>query len=98
MNDKKKMKKIRLMADFMKALSHPSRLLMLKEMKHGERCVNELREVVGSDVSTVSKHLSVMKNAGLVQEDKRGQWVYYSICCSGLTDYLKSLEDIIKGK
>ncbi|MHB9139994.1 MAG: ArsR/SmtB family transcription factor [Victivallaceae bacterium] len=98
MNDKKKMKKIRLMADFMKALSHPSRLLMLKEMKHGERCVCELRDVVGSDISTISKHLSVMKSARLVQEDKRGQWVYYSICCPGLIDYLKSLEEIIKGK
>jgi ArsR family transcriptional regulator len=98
MNDRKKMRKIKLMADFMKALSHPSRLLMLKEMKHGERCVRDLREVVGADISTISKHLSVMKNAGLVQEDKRGQWVYYSICCPGLIDQLKCFEDIVKGK
>ena len=48
-----------------KALSHPSRLYMVDVLSQGERCVCELTEMVGSDMSTVSKHLSVLKAAGL---------------------------------
>lgn len=62
-----------------KALGHPSRILMVDALLQGERCVCELRELVGADMSTVSKHLSVLKEAGIVQDDKRGTSVYYSL-------------------
>jgi ArsR family transcriptional regulator len=53
-------------ARVMKALAHPSRLMMVDELSRGERCVCELTEMVGADISTVSKHLSVLKDAGIV--------------------------------
>ncbi len=53
-------------ARVMKALAHPSRLMMVDELSRGERCVCELTEMVGVDISTVSKHLSVLKDAGIV--------------------------------
>lgn len=58
----------------------------------------ELRELVEADVSTVSKHLSVLKNAGLVQEDKRGLYVYYSLRCACLAGFLECVDALVEGK
>jgi len=66
-------------ARILKALAHSSRLFMVEELSRGERCVCELTEMVGSDMSTVSKHLSVLKSAGIVADDKRGMQVYYRL-------------------
>ena len=77
-------------AKIFKALAHPARLEIMDELsKHEERCVCDLTELIGSDMSTVSRHLGVLKNAGLVDMEKRGQMVFYhsTICClSGFTD------------
>lgn len=62
-----------------KALGHPSRIVIVDALLGGERCVCELRELVGADMSTVSKHLSVLREAGIVQDEKRGTNVYYSL-------------------
>lgn len=62
-----------------KALSHPSRLFLIDELCRGEKCVCELTEMVGADMSTVSKHLSVLKSAGLVRDERRGAQVYYQL-------------------
>lgn len=71
-----------------KALGHPSRLLMVRALAEGERCVCELQSLVGSDMSTVSKHLSVLKNAGVVRADKRGNSIYYELVNPCLKDIL----------
>ena len=73
-------------AHVIKALAHPSRLAMVEALRDGERCVCELQELVGSDMSTVSKHLSILKHAGIVSDRKQGLWVYYSLrtpCVAG---------------
>jgi len=66
-------------AEIFKALGHPARLAMVIALGEGERCVCELRELVGSDMSTVSKHLTVLRSVGLVEADKRGKQVFYSL-------------------
>jgi ArsR family transcriptional regulator len=66
-------------AKVLKALAHPSRLYMVDVLSHGERCVCELTALVGADMSTVSKHLSVLKSAGIVSDDKRGMQVFYKL-------------------
>jgi len=58
-------------AGILKALGHPSRLIMVDELSRGERCVCELTERVRADMSTVSKHLSLLKDAGVVDCEKR---------------------------
>jgi DNA-binding transcriptional ArsR family regulator len=63
----------------LKALAHPSRLFMVEVLAQGERCVCELTAMVGSDISTVSKHLGVLKAAGIVTDQKRGLQVYYTL-------------------
>lgn len=66
-------------ARIFKALAHPSRLFVVEELSHGERCVCELTEMIGSDMSTVSKHLSVLRSAGIIGDEKRGAQVYYHL-------------------
>ena len=66
-------------AEIIKALAHPSRLAMVEALADGEMCVCKLQELVGSDMSTVSKHLSLLKHAGIVTDRKQGLWVYYSL-------------------
>jgi ArsR family transcriptional regulator len=66
-------------ANVFKALAHPSRLLIVEELAQKERCVCELTEQIGADMSTVSKHLSVLKGAGIIQDEKRGLQVFYRL-------------------
>ena len=68
-----------LRAQVLRAMAHPSRLMIIDALARGERCVCELQRIVGSDMSTVSKHLRVMKHAGLVRDRKVGQQVYYAL-------------------
>lgn len=72
-------------AKIFKALGHPSRLLMVDALKDGEKCVCDLQRLVGDDLSTVSKHLSVLREAGVVASEKRGTNIYYrlALCCLG---------------
>jgi ArsR family transcriptional regulator len=76
-------------AEIFKALGHPARLAMVTALGKGEQCVCELQKLVGSDISTVSKHLTVLRSVGLVESDKRGKQVFYSLklpCTLGFID------------
>ncbi len=66
-------------ADVFKALSNANRLLIVDALSHGERCVADLTELVGLDISTVSNHLAVLRGVGLVTDDRRGAQVFYSL-------------------
>ncbi|MFH1566835.1 MAG: metalloregulator ArsR/SmtB family transcription factor [Gemmatimonadota bacterium] len=81
-------------AHIIKALAHPTRVFLMEELARGERCVCELTGMVGADTSTVSKHLSLLKAAGLVQDEKRGTMVYYHLrirCALGFLDCVESM-------
>lgn len=79
-----------------KALAHPSRLLMLEAMQEKECCVCELTELVGADQSTVSKHLAVLKQAGLVSDRKDGVMTYYKPCCPCLEGFWKCVDSVLR--
>lgn len=83
-------------ARIFKALGHPSRLLMVDAMRNGEKCVCELRELVGDDMSTVSKHLSILREAGVVTSEKRGTNIYYSLKLPCLGNFLGCTEKVIE--
>ncbi|MEA2108579.1 MAG: metalloregulator ArsR/SmtB family transcription factor [Pseudomonadota bacterium] len=74
-------------ATVFKALGHPTRLFIAEELGKGERCVCELTEMVGADTSTVSRHLSVLRNAGIVKDEKRGLQVFYSLKTPCILDF-----------
>jgi len=82
-------------AAVIKAMGHPTRLFIVEELSRGERCVCELTEMVGADVSTISKHLSVLKNAGIVQDDKRGSQVFYSLLVPCVLNFFSCVESVL---
>ena len=86
----------RAIAQVMKAMAHPSRLLMVDELARGERCVCELTQMVGDDISTISKHLAVLKNAGIVADEKRGTQVFYSLRCPCVLEFFSCVESVLK--
>lgn len=85
-------------AAILKALAHPSRLLIVDELSRGERCVCDLRELVGHDMSTVSKHLALLKNAGIVEDDKRGKQVYYRLKVPCVLNFFHCLESVLSAR
>ena len=78
-------------ATVFKALGHPARLQIVEELASGERCVCELVDLVGLGWSAVSRHLAVLKAAGVLQDEKRGLQVFYRLglpCVKSFTDCL----------
>jgi ArsR family transcriptional regulator len=62
-----------------KALGHPTRLYIVERLARREHCVCEFVDAIRADFSTVSKHLAVLKQAGIVADDKRGLQVFYRL-------------------
>lgn len=83
-------------AKIIKALAHPSRLMMVDALADGEKCVCELRELVGSDMSTVSKHLAIMREAGIVDDRKEGLQVFYSLRVPCIMNFFGCVEAVMK--
>lgn len=78
-----------------KALAHPTRLFIVQTLQEGERCVCELTGMVGADVSTVSKHLSLLRNAGVIEDDKRGNQVFYRLKTPCVMNFLRCVENVL---
>ena len=83
-------------AQIMKALSHPTRLFIVHQLADAERCVGELTEMVGADTSTISKHLLIMKNAGIVDTEKRGASIYYSLKMKCVLNFFTCVNEVLK--
>lgn len=94
MDDKIK-QKYEARARIIKAIAHPSRLLILDELSDSERCVCELRDIIGADISTVSKHLSILKEAGILEDEKRGQQVFYRLRMPCILNFFGCVEDVL---
>jgi ArsR family transcriptional regulator len=85
-------------AKVMKALAHPTRLYIVDTLSRGERCVRDLTRLVGDDMSTVSKHLSVLKAVRIVRDEKRGAEVYYSLRMGCVMGFFGCIEAVLKGE
>jgi len=83
-------------AKVIKAMAHPIRLFIVDELSQNEKCVCELTRMIGLDMSTVSKHLSVLKNAGIVQDEKRGLKVYYKLRMPCVLNFFNCVDTVIK--
>lgn len=83
-------------AQIMKALGHPTRVFIAHELAKGEKCVCELTDMVGADTSTISKHLSIMKNAGIVEFEKRGTSMYYSLKMTCVLNFFTCANQVLK--
>jgi ArsR family transcriptional regulator len=83
-------------ARILKALAHPSRLAMVDALADGEMCVCKLQEIVGSDMSTVSKHLAVLKAAGIVSDRKQGLQVFYRLEVTCIKCFLDCADAVVR--
>ncbi len=81
-------------AKVFKALGQPTRLFMALELGRGERCVCELQELVGADMSTISKHLSVLREANLVVDERRGSQVFYSLAAPCVLSFMNCIDGL----
>jgi DNA-binding transcriptional ArsR family regulator len=94
--DKKTLALFEARARVVKAMAHPTRLFIVDQLSKQERCVCELTDMVGADTSTVSKHLSILKNAGIVSIDKRGSQVFYQLRVPCILNFFSCVEGVIK--
>jgi DNA-binding transcriptional ArsR family regulator len=83
-------------AKVIKAMGHSARLLVIDELGKGERNVAELTALVGLDISTVSKHLTTLRNAGIVASDKRGAQVYYRLQVPCILNFFGCVEAVMR--
>ena len=89
---------LRRRAEVFKALGHEDRLRILEELVDGERCVCDLVETVGSSWSTVSRHLSVLKDAAVVVDEKRGLQVFYRLALPCVPSFMDCLDAAKRGE
>jgi DNA-binding transcriptional ArsR family regulator len=83
-------------AKIIKALAHPTRLFIVDELsKADERCVCELTDMVGVDMSTVSRHLALLKNAGIIEDRKQGAMVYYRLRTACVLKFFDCVEAVL---
>ena len=95
--DAKTLAKYEARAKIVKSMAHPARLMIVDELsKNGERCVCELTEMVGTDMSTVSRHLAQLKQAGVIIDEKRGQMVFYRLRIQCVMNFFECIESVIK--
>ena len=94
MKQKKDYYKLR--SEILKAMAHPSRLFIIDEISKGEKCVCELTSMIGADISTVSKHLSVLRKAGIVTDRKEGTTVYYRMRVECIMDFMNCIDNVMK--
>jgi len=83
-------------AGILKAMAHPARLFIVDSLARKSRCVAELTERIGSDMSTVSKHLSILRNAGIVRAEKKGVKIYYHLQTPCVMNFFGCVESVLK--
>ena len=86
------------MASVMKALAHPTRLFIIDELEKNERNVSELTEMVGIDISTISRHLAILKQTGIIGATKKNNQMIYRLLCPCVLDMYKCVLKIKEHK
>ncbi len=81
-----------------KALGSPARLTLVRTLSEGERCVCDLVDAVGLGWSTTSKHLDVLREAGVVSSDKRGQKIFYRLELLCVAHFIDCLDKASLGR
>ena len=96
MLNKKKQLLFEKQAEIAKAIAHPLRIAIVDFLKDGEQCVCDIAEFVGSERSNVSRHLSVMVNAGVLEYRKEGLKVIYKLKTPCILDFFSCITACLK--
>lgn len=85
-------------AEVFKALSHPTRLFIIHAVKDKEMSVKELTEIVGVDISTMSKHLDILKKNKIIEGRKEKNFVYYSLAIPCVLQFMNCAVKVLNKK
>lgn len=85
-------------AQVLKALAHESRLMIVDRLGRGECTVGELVDLVGLDQSTVSKHLSVLRQHGIVEDRREGTFVHYRLVTPCVLNFFSCVSQVLEIK
>ncbi|HUW20772.1 MAG TPA: metalloregulator ArsR/SmtB family transcription factor [Sedimentisphaerales bacterium] len=96
MLSKKKQLLFEKQAEIAKAIAHPVRIAIVDFLKDSEQCVCDIAEYVGSERSNVSKHLSVMVNAGVLEYRREGLKVIYKLKTPCILDFFSCTTACLK--
>ena len=83
-------------AEIAKAIAHPLRIAIVNFLKDGEQCVCDIAEHIGAERSNVSRHLSVMVNAGLLECRKKGLKVIYRLRTPCILEFFSCVSSVLK--
>ncbi|MBU4272215.1 MAG: metalloregulator ArsR/SmtB family transcription factor [Planctomycetes bacterium] len=93
----KKRAKYEARARVIKAMAHPTRLFIVDQLAHDEqRCVCELTEMVGADMSTVSRHLTILREAGIIEDERRGTQILYRLRVKCVLNFFDCVEAVLE--
>jgi len=96
--DQKIKQQYEIRSTILKAMAHPTRLFIVDTLAKQSYCVCDLTEMIGADISTVSKHLSLLKNAGIVKVEKRGSQVFYSLTVPCVLKFFDCIEVVLRNR
>ena len=85
-------------AEVFKALGHPGRMAIVHALGSGEVCACELATVAGCAASTASRHLSVLRHAELIADERRGQQIFYRLTCPCVLTFAQCLDRVAAGE
>lgn len=85
-------------ARLLRALANESRLMIVDRLREDECTVGELTEMIGSDQSTVSKHLALLRAAGIVEDRRDGNHVYYSLVTPCVLNFFSCTDEVIANR
>ena len=86
MNDDNQMEIFQLQAELCKSLADTKRLMIVHELREGEKSVGELAELLGLKQSNTSQHLAVLRNAGVILPRREGSTIFYSLASPRISD------------
>ena len=82
-------------AEIFKALAHPTRLFIIHAVNTEKRSVKELTELVGVDISTMSKHLDILKKYKIIEGEKEKNFIYYRLAIPCVLDFMSCAVKVI---
>jgi ArsR family transcriptional regulator len=87
---------VRLVSRLFKALGDETRLRIVALLSHGELCVCHIHEALGLSQPNVSRHLGVLRAAGVVEDRRAGTWVYYKLASQEDPDCERQLRQLVR--
>jgi len=84
-------------AEFLQAVGQTTRLRILETLGDGERCVCEIYQAIGEEQSNVSRHLAILRRAGILLARREGGKVLYRYRDPRVSEFLQRLDEVVAG-